>query len=460
MSFPLTCGYRLCFKALTSIALLVLTLFAENLWAISVLGNLRVGAYTRTVEFEEPVNGEETNDEQVMSAQLKMDITDFDSKSDSFVIDLRDKIDSYGRLDKQNLSLETYNRFQVRELAFKRPWENNRFYFTLGRFSLIEANVIDNDGAEVGYRFNRESRLSVFGGMAPKEVITPYYVEPETSSVNNAQAGLYYSYEKKNGAERQLYTNNAIAMAPTYNLTDKDSHTYFYHMAVWNLSPQNRISSYLQHDFVPESALRRASLTHTYFNPKVETNLSLVQTNTEDYLIQQDLLDPLVPSSEQQVRFELRHRIFTFMSMDYLAGFGRRSADSKSQNEYALGLLFPKLFSNSGSFRTQFGMRKNYYSQDNYVRGGYDYWNQYFSASIMHTMFQMKYDDTEEELTRQVTMLDAGFFLSDRIRGSLAYQMEKDEKLSANAFFLMVGYRFGSGPATPIRTRPALFEEI
>lgn len=449
---------RLCTKALILNAGLVL--LPEHAAAFSVLGNLRVGGYTRAVEFEETSNGDATNDEQVLSAQLKMDITDFDSQNDAFVIDLRDKIDSYGRLDTQNLSLDTYNRFQVRELAFKRPWEDNKFYFTLGRFSLAEANILDNDGGEFGYRFSKQSRLGLFGGMAPKDVITPYYVTPNTDSVNNAQAGLYYSYEKKNGLERSLYTNNALAMGPTYNLTDKKSHTYFYHMAIWNMTAQNRISSYLQQDFVPKAGLRRASLSHSFYNPKFETSLSLIQTNTEDYLIQQDILDSLAPSGEQQLRFDLRHRIFAFLNFDYLLAFSKREADGKAQSEYALGLIVPKLLSNSGSARAQYGIRNNYFSKDRYFRVGYDFWNKFFSASLMHTVIDMEYEDTGLKNTRQVSTVDGGFFLNERVRASVAYQREQDAVLSASALFLMVGYRFGSGPAAPIRTRPAPFEEI
>ncbi len=438
------------------------TLFAftsHEAKAIGVVGNFRLGLYSRTVEFDPAINGDTSNDEQVVSAQLKMDVNDFDSYNDTFVIDMRDKMDSYGKLDSQNLSLQNYNRFQVREMAFKRPWEYNRFYFTLGRFSLTEANIIDNDGVELGYRFSKQSRLGLFGGMAPKDVITPYYVSPTTQSVNNVQGGLYYSYEKRSGVESSLYSNNALAMSPTYDITDKKSHSYFYHMAVWNVNPQHRLSSYLVQDFAPTASMRRASLSHSYTTTKLKTNLSLIQSNSEDYLVQRDLLDPLAPSSEQLVRFDLRHKTFPGLNLDLQAGIGNRSADKKSSSEYALGLIFPKFIAKSGSARVQYGIRNNYYSKDSYVRGGYDFWHESFSASLIHTILQQTYD-TGLKNTRQITMIDAGFFLSDRIRGALAYQIEKDDRLSASAFFLMIGYRFGTGAASPIRTRPALFEEI
>ncbi|MBC7659319.1 MAG: hypothetical protein H7249_06385 [Chitinophagaceae bacterium] len=455
-------------SAVTGLVLGLCCFFSEpSAFAVEAGGQLRLGAYSRSVEFEKPLNTETSNDEKVYSAQLRMSIYDFSSHDDSIVTDIRDKVDSYGKLDTQNLTLDTYNRVQVRELAYKRPWESNQFYFTLGRFSLNEANVLDNDGLEAGYRFSHNSRLGLFGGQAPKDVITPYYVDPTvTSNVNNAQAGVYYSYEKKNGLDRSLYTNNALAMGPTYNITDKQSHTYFYHMALWNLSTNNRISSYLQQDFMPTSSLRRASVSHSYYDPSFRTNVSLSQTNTEDYLIQKDILDPLPPSAEQSLRFDLRHRIFSQLSLDYSAGLSKRTVDGKSMNDLALGVIVQKALIATGSFRAQYGIRKNYFSNDRYVRGGYDYWNQYFSLSIMHTVSTETYDAQTSVINgiakndRQVTNLDGGFYFGDRFRGSLGYQREKDDKLSASAFFLMLGYRFGKGTVAPVRTKPALFEEI
>ncbi|MBC7532388.1 MAG: hypothetical protein H7318_12485 [Oligoflexus sp.] len=428
--------------------------------AVDVLGQFRLGSYTRSVEFEQSLNGETSNDEKVFSAQLKMEIYDFSSSEDTIVMDLRDKVDNYGKLETSNLTLDTYNRMQIRELAYKRPFETNKLYFSLGRFSLPEANVIDNDGAEFGYHFSKSLRFSVFGGIAPKDVVTPYYVDPDaTSDVNNAQGGVYLSYEKKNGLERSLYTNNAIAMGPTYNITDKKSHSYFYHMALWNLNPSNRISSFVQQDFVPTSSLRRASLSHSYFDPKFRTNLSLSQTNTEDYLIQQDILDPLPPSAEQSLRFDLRHRMLNWISMDYSGGYSKREVDGKSQSEIAIGFVLPKLLLPTGSFRAQYGVRDNYFSKDRFIRGGYDYWNQSFSLSLIHTSSAEEFDDKTKN-NRQTTNIDGGFFLSDRLRGSLGYQIEQDDKVSASALFVMIGYRFGSSSVPPIRNKPALFEEI
>ncbi len=440
---------------------MICVLFSSRALAVDVLGQFRLGAYTRSLQFKEEVNGEINNDESVYSTQLKMEVYDISSHDDAFAIDVRDKVDSYGNLDRTNLSLATYNRLQVRELAYKRPWETNRFYFTVGRFALSEANVIDNDGAEAGFRFSRTLRFGLFGGAAPKDVITPYYINPDkTPDVNNTQGGVYVSYEKKSGFERSVYTNNALAIGPTYNLTDKTSHSYFFHMGLWNLNPNNRISSFLLQDLAPAPSLRRGSISHSYFDPKIRTNLSLSETNTEDYLIQRDLLDTLAPSAEQNVNADLRYRLFPALSVDLSAGFSKRARDGKAANETALGIILPKFILATGSLRAQFGTQKKYLSKGNFVRAGYDYWNAFFSASIIHTISQETYDEDGFKNSRQITIIDGGIFLSDRLRGSLGYQREADDRLTATAFFMMAAYRFGVGSVAPIRNKPALFEEI
>jgi hypothetical protein len=145
--------------------------------------------------------------------------------------------------------------------------------------------------------------------------------------------------------------------------------------------------------------------------------------------------------------------------MDYSGEYSKRSADGKSQSEVALGIVLPKLILPSGSFRAQYGLRDNYLSKDKFIRAGYDYWNQNFSLSLMHTSTAEVFDDNTKN-NRQTTNVDGGVFFSDRLRASLGYQREKDDRLSASALFVMVGYRFGTGSMAPIRQKPALFEEI
>ncbi len=97
--------------------------------AIETQGQLRLGTFSRNVKFEDNSAGEQTNDELIYSSQLTMNVFDFNSSSDMFTLDARDKIDTYGKLEVENLRLINYNQFQIRRLAYERPWDSNRLYF-------------------------------------------------------------------------------------------------------------------------------------------------------------------------------------------------------------------------------------------------------------------------------------------------------------------------------------------
>lgn len=440
-------------------------LASDSAQAFEYQGQVRSGIFTRHARFEEPIAGESTNDESVYYGQLKLNLFDFNKSQDEIVFDARDKVDNYGKLERENLRLGTYNEFQIRHLAYQRPWENNRLYFKAGRFPLREANVLANDGAEVGYRVSRDSRIGLFGGQAPKNIITPLYVDPDTREIPNTQGGLYYVYEKKEGFQRSLYTTNSFGSTPTYNLTETENHTSFYHFGLWQLSSAHRLSSMLQQDFSPESSLRRAYLTYTFFGLNLRANASVNQTNTEDYLIKQSLLDPLPPSPVQTYMADIRYRLHPRLSLDLSSSFSRRSLDSKTSSEVAFGVISPKFLLANGSIRAQYGVRDNYLSADNFARVGYDYWNQYFSLSLSHLISKEVYEaeegeEAEEPNTRQISVVEGGFYLSESLRGSLSYQVEKDDQVTADAFFLMVGYRFGSGSVSPVRTKLSPWEEI
>lgn|GEM_PF-5312601 len=450
------CRVLILLQALLLGSLGLLSLPAQSM---DTRGQIRIGAYTRTVTFKEAVLGETNNDEYVISSQVKLDLLNLTEDRGQVLFEVRDKIDNFGKLERENLRLTSYNRFQVRTAAYRKPWENNRFYYTVGRFQLSEANIRSHDGAELGYRYSREIRTGLFVGQGPEDILTPLYVDPETQSVNNMQAGAYVTYDTKVGAEDSSYLTQAIAQAPSYDITDAENHAYYYQQGMWTFTPTHRLVTQVLYDVSPNSQLRRGYVSYTYLTEKYRAMSYFQQTTTEDYLIKQTLEDSLVPSAVQSLNFELRHRYSPTFSLDYSLSYGRRSADGLTRTEYALGTLFPRLFSSSGSARAQFGIRNNFQSKENFLKVGYDYWSRSFGLGVSHVINNENYEDGTKN-TRQISLIDMGFFFFDDFRGSLGYQREQDKSVQANAMFVMVGYRFGSGAVSPVRTKPARFEAI
>lgn len=434
-------------------------LFCAPLEAAVVRGQLRAGYSSRGVEFKQPVSGETSNDESVINLQAKVDVSEFNSSDDRLLFDIRDKYDSYGKLERQNLRLSSYNRMVLRQAAYQRPWESNRLYFTAGRFALPEANIMAHDGADVGYRFTRSTRVGAFAGLGPADVLTPLYVDPGTTEVSSTQLGSYLTYEDKQGVEDSTYMSNAVAIAPSYLITDADSHTYFYHQSMLTFTSVHRVSGIILQDISPSSTLRRAYGAYTYLTERYRATAAIQQTSTEDYLVKQTLQDNLAPSSVRSIDLSLRQRFSSSFALDYSASYGTRSVDGKTRTELAFGVLLPKLLSESGSGKAQLGKRSNFTSDDTFFRFGYDYWSKSFGGGLSHLIVNEDYRAGGKN-SRQITTIDGGFFVSDDIRGSVGYQLETDDQVSANALFLMLGYRFGVGSVSPVHTKPPRFESF
>jgi hypothetical protein len=429
---------------------------------IDFLGDARFGYYTRSVEFQGDflgeTAGEKNNDEQVINLQLKATAVELDDSKDKFLFDFRDRRDSFGGLERENLRLSNYERRQLRTAAFQRPWEANRTYFTLGRFSLPEANIVANDGAEFGYRTSKSTRYGAFAGQGVKELIAPLYVDPDTRNVSNTQFGAYYNYETKDTPEDSTWLTNAVAQAPTYDFTDKQSHLYYYNQGLMTIGGVHRIGSLVQFDFSPKSSLRRGYVSYFHQTERLRAGGYLNQTSTEDYFIKQTLQDVLKPSPVRTLDFDVRYRFTSSFSVGLEASQSSRTADSKNRTEYSLGLLFPRLLGDTSSTRLQYGIRQNFLSKDKFSKVAYDYWGKTLSVGVGYTITDETYDDGTRN-KRTVLMVDAGVYVLSDIRGSLGYEVESDSKVKANALFVMFGYKFGSSASSP-RTRPARFEEL
>lgn len=435
----------------------------QRLEAMDIKGEARIGIYSRSVTFKGDIlkdtAGETNNDEQVLNTQIKTDIEDINKSKDRALFDFRNKRDNFGKLERENYSLSSYDRRQLRTLAYQRPWEHNRLYFTAGRFPLPEANLIANDGAEVGYRGSKANRYGLFAGQGAKDIIRPLYVDPETRTLPSSQAGVYFAQEEKDGPEESSYMTHALAQAPSYELTATEARSYYYHQGMWTFGETDRIGSLVHYDVSPKSSLRRAYLSYFRTVDRWRAGGYFQQTSTEDYLIKQTLQDTLQPSTVRVLDLEWRYRVTQTMAMDASFARATRSADGLSRTEYALGLLFPRLLSDNTSSRLQFGKRSNYQSQDQFIKLGFDYFGKEFSLGLSHLINTQDFSNSPDN-KQSISTIDAGIFLSDDIRSALAYEIEKDNKVDAKAFFLMVGYRFGSGSVSGIRTRPARFEEL
>ena len=160
-------------------------------------GSVRAGYINSKIDYSSADLSGATNDVEIFSTRLNLDVDRINRKEDLFTLDLRDRYDFFGKVDSEILQLSAENTLQIREAAYKRPWENNRTFYSVGRFSLPSAGILANDGGEYGYRMSKRHRVAAFIGIAPEDVLTPASITPEIRGYDGNQGGVYSVYEKK-----------------------------------------------------------------------------------------------------------------------------------------------------------------------------------------------------------------------------------------------------------------------
>ena len=428
--------------------------------ALDYRGHVRFGGYQSSVTLNNDTSGLGTNDASIASTRLDLDLTRLNRNRDEIGIEIRDKYDFFGKSNNEILQLEAENNLDLRELRYERPWENNRLYFSLGRFPLPEANIFTHDGAEAGYRLTRNHRIGVFGGIANEEVFTPAYLEPDYQGYNGIQAGAYSLYENnRQGRSASTYMSNAIAQGPTVELLDVVNKVYYFHLGNFNLSESHRLRTQANLDIQPSSSLRRAYLGYQYFSRAFRVSTYLSRISPEDYRLKKEIRDALTASTLDSLGAKVLHRLSGSLSLEYSASTARRSEDSLDRTELTAGARYRGLLRGRLAVGGLFGLRDNYLSDDNYLRATLDYYSQLIYISSYFQMFNEDYA-IGTKLNGTTIYGELGFYLSEMFRGSMAYTQSQDQQSSIQSFFLMIGYTFGEQSTSPIRRLSPRFESL
>jgi hypothetical protein len=430
-------------------------------YGFGVKGQFRLGGYSSQVKLDEDPQGLGHNDSSVISSRLHLDLIRLNRSGDEVTIDIRDDYDFFGKSDRELLELQAENQLEIREAAYRNPWEYNRLYYTVGRFTLPEANIYTNDGAEVGYRLTRASRVGGFLGVANEDIVSPDTVTPDYRGFNGNQGGIYYIYENKGSRFRDsTYMTNAIAQSPTFELNDFRNKVYFYHMSLFYLGSSHRFSNHVNFDIQPESHLRQAYLSYQYQSMRYRFNTYFNRLSAEDYRLQQDIQDSLAPSVVDTLSADFIQRLDPALSLEYKARLSQRSTDSLKRLLLLVGSRYRGLSRGRMSVGGFVGSRQNYLSDDLLIDLQFDYFQQNYSVHIDQEISTRDYRDRDVSLTETKTYGELAFYFSDSFRGSAAYSLAQNEQATVNTLYVMMGYYFGRGTTSPLRRIAPAFEGL
>jgi hypothetical protein len=379
---------------------------------------------------------------------------------DRLIVDVRDKHDFYGAQDRELLELTSKNTLLVRQLAYTKPWQYNRFFYSVGRFEMFDAGVYANDGISFGYRINREHRIGALAGIADKTLIAPRGFISDDSDYNGQQAGLFWIYESaKNKDTNSTYLSQSIITGPTVELDDQANNLRYHQLGIFHVAGTQRYTSLFDIDITPKANLRKAIFSLGVYENRYRFESSYRRIHQDDFRLEQDIREDLKPSKLQSLSARFIDRFSPRFSMEYNTLLSHRVDDSLFSYDLGLGVRYRDFISKSMSIGLLGGYRDHYLSRDTYAKLKIDYYSSDLGIHITEIYRQETYDDSEKVLNPLITRAELSFYLNEKIRGSAALNYTTDKELSILSAYVMIAYHF-TGKTSHVRTLPAEFDSL
>ncbi len=444
-------------RALTTVALGLVA--SSRAFAVDFDARATGGVYTSK---ETPAN-----DQEVVLGRAYLDVRLIGPLKNQFTFDFRDKYDAFGAVDKEHLVLVAANDPQLRQLAYKAPYENGGLYWSVGRFTLADAGLAAHDGVEAGYRLpGGELRFAAFGGLVAER----RKGRGLQLATDEPEGGAYAAYEKagKGPGARTYIANGVVAQKPriapatavlgTKATGDAPALAVFDHViAIHEPDTSTRLTAFADVYAVPAAFVRDALLSaFRRLSPALSFTAQLLRFDLTEYLRQRDVRETLAPSAYTMGKLGAEARLQRRTKFVYAASYGARSVDGKSRIEGTAGLVASPIGGEHVEASARFGLRKNFESRDTFARFGVSYFHKRFDLDgYAEGGIEDRGDGTT--LHPLTAAVDAGFLATRSVLASLALEYAKDERVSILSAMAMVGWHMGSRGTTPGRsTAPGL----
>ena len=303
--------------------------FAVNLvFATDINGRLTVGGYVASEQISLPTSLASNNDVETLSARAYLKITDFRIHGSEIIMDLRDKNDFFGNVDKQNLTLTSANNFQVHQLSTLIP--TGPLFTKLGRFPVNEAGAV-TDGAEVGSHLSKTFQTAVFAGFNPRVPGQKYYLFNSESRIY----GTYLVYQPNSEIfGHSFYFSNAFVSERVG--ADTDRNYWFENLTYqWSLRSRILLLSYL--DFVPNTYVQNGSFQwQQALTEKWSASTNLISVDVIGYTHLQGIRS-LLPSSPYHEESEFfRYAINDQFWTEFRFISGQRLIDGLNRTDFVI----------------------------------------------------------------------------------------------------------------------------
>lgn len=411
-----------------------------------VFGRFTTGTYVSKETFTEASDGSTSNDFSTISSRLYLRASEITKQHLEFITDVRDKHDFFDKLDKQNLELKDKNTIQLRQASLRNMNEFGTLYNEFGRFPISEAGAVHVDGLEIGNRFSRTFRSSLFAGLNPKRT------EQSTVTFNKDSyvGGAYSLFQlNPNSWKQSFYLSNAAVAQKTGSHLDR---VYFFNNLVYSWDSPSQLVAMVYLDFVPRTYIQNGLLS--YRQKLSDTFLSTItvsQVDVIEYSYRRGLLERLNPSPYQEASLNLKQNFSKLTSMHYNALYGQRNVDGLKKQEYSLGPAFDQFLNRKTIFQSLLGIRKNFNSNDQFIKARFGYYSNSWEFAIDEEYSYRKETQLNKTYNQIITELSLAHYLSKALYATLSFQDARNERVKIISGFFKLGYRFGTQDVAPLR---------
>lgn len=415
-------------------------------------GRAVIGAFRGTESNKEDPDKPVKNDKDYFVADFYLLATDITRSKLTFTLDLRDRYNQFGKVDKDSLTLVAKNEPKLNQLVLRQPSRPKRWFWSLGRFYIADDRFLGHDGVELGKSMGAW-RFGAFAGLAP----SPTYKDSLRFAKEPSQMGAFAIYDRvSQSGQKRRYFSSAIAMRELKLVareipTDKAEENFLTFRAIDQQNFYNRVLVDGKVDFTNgfslQNLLARASRRVA---AKLVGHVGYLRYDFTEYDIMRDLRDELVASSYDQFDLRLQYRTSATGLLEGHALTGNRSIDGKSKTHLALSYRRAKLLRGKMSAFVGIAQTANFVSDDNTFKAGLNYYQNRGEIGVRGEYRQEAKDDGTN-LTANIVSLHSSWLLSKSMLLGGSIQYAADQLHTVSTMLLTLGYRFDSQAMTPIR---------
>ncbi len=405
-----------------------------------------MGSYASLERYKDNLaTGSDKNDFQTVSTRFFLKGEEIAGTDWESFLDVRDKHDFFDKLNRERLTLEARNEFQLRQVSLRNSDPKKFWGGQIGRFPVYQAGAGYVDGALVENHFTPNLFLSYFGGLNPKKRERSYLEFDSKSNVYGA--ALSYLQPKVNSTD--FYVNHAIVVETYSGHTDRN---FLYQNGSYQWAPHSRFISLLYYDLVPEKKLQNGNLVWQQgWTSQLTTDLTGLTMDVIEYTRRKEILERLPSSPYSEASLRLTYRFGDMQDRLYFLGSsGRRGVDGFTRTIFEIGYAKSRFWGPHWDGYFVLGSRKNFVSNDLLTRFGFGRFGKKWELNLDFE-YQKQQNGDGTVTHPQLAEVSCSYFVSRQTYLSFAGQTASDEKVQIYSGFIKLGYRFGSRNLSPLR---------